>query len=145
MTDIRTSPDNNSNIGATQGCPYAANRIYGGQELPDGGRDSTYSPVFKDPATQHLDDDPNRKPVVIERNAQPLEGTTGEQTQITKLDEAGEEATRVHKGRTYKIKKDEDGFPIFTIMETYLDRSHINSGDDKAHFEAASKRVKDLL
>lgn len=35
--------------------------------------------------------------------------------------------------------------PEFTIFETYLDESHINSKDEKAHFQAANERLGELL
>lgn len=35
--------------------------------------------------------------------------------------------------------------PEFTIFETYLDKTHINSSDGDAHFEAVNKRLRELL
>jgi hypothetical protein len=51
----------------------------------------------------------------------------------------------IYKGKQYAVKKDSNGFPIFTIFETYLDDKHINSGDDSEQFKAANERLADLL
>lgn len=120
-------------------------RIYGGNTLPCGGRDSTNCLVFKDPATEHLDNDRWRNPVVKDGVVQPFEGTDGGPKAIPMADEAGQTVERTFKGKKYIVKKNEHGFPEFTIFETYLDSSHVNSKDATAHFRAANERLRDLL
>lgn len=47
--------------------------------------------------------------------------------------------------KTYRINNDENAIPEFTIFETYLDKTDINSSDDDAHFEASNERIGELL
>jgi RHS repeat-associated protein len=118
---------------------------YGGQRTIDGGRDSTNSVVYKDPKTKHLDNDKARKPKFIDDEMLPLEGTSGKIKPIPKSHEKNQVVERVFKGKTYRINKDKNAMPEFTIFETYLDKTHINSSDDEAHFEASNKRLGELL
>ncbi|MBI3897429.1 MAG: HNH endonuclease [Gammaproteobacteria bacterium] len=93
-----------------------------------------------------MDADPKRNPTVVNGVAQPLVGTTGKPKAIPMYEtERDGIATREFKGKTYFLQKDQDGFPEFTIYETYLDDSHINSGDEKAHFAATNGRLGQLL
>lgn len=120
-------------------------RSYGGNPLSCGGRDSSDSKVFKDPATAHKENEAWRKPHVDQGVAQPLEGTNGSPKKVPRADEAGEICTREYQGRTYKVKKNADGFPEFTILETYIDDENINNQDDGAHFAEANRRVRRML
>lgn len=125
--------------------PMQPGQKYGPLTLPDGGKASTECEVFKDPKTVHKDKEEWRKPVVKDGVAQPLKGTQGKPKTIPKYDERGQVLAREYKGKTYLVKKDDNGFPEFTIAETYIDDSHIDSQDDKAHFEDANKRMKEIL
>ena len=118
---------------------------YGGKATADGGRDSTQAIVYKDPATKHLDNDPARTPVYDNGIMQPLVGTSGKAKPIPKGNETNQVVERNHKGKVYKINKDENAMPKFTIFETYLGDEHINSKDEFAHFKAANKRLGELL
>ncbi len=122
-------------------------RIYGGKTLPCGGRDSTNCKVYKDPATVHKDNEPHRKPVVIDGEIQPLEGTSGRPKKIPNPsgDLPNKVATRKKYGKTYKVNKCENLMPEFTIFETYIGDEHINSGRDYEHIQAANLRMKELL
>lgn len=121
-------------------------RVCGGMTLPCGGRDSSVvCNVFKDPATAHKDGEAWRKPVVKDGVVQPLEGTNGKPKKIMSSDEAAQVATREFNGMTYKVRKDEQGFPEFTVFETYLSDEHINTCKQEPHFEAANKRLGQML
>lgn len=64
---------------------------------------------------------------------------------VPRYSERGTIVEREFNGKTYHVAKDEGGFPVFTIFETYLDEEHIGSGDDEAHFEASNRRLGGLL
>ncbi|MCP4748499.1 MAG: hypothetical protein GY874_20550, partial [Desulfobacteraceae bacterium] len=119
--------------------------VYGTKRLACGGIDGTSSKVFKDPATILKNKDAWRKPVVKDGKVYPLEGTSGEIKKIPKPEEAGSVVSREFMGKNYKVQKDSNGFPIFTIFETYIDTKHINSGLDSEHFKAANERLGQLL
>ena len=118
---------------------------YGGKTTVNGGRDSTQAVIYKDPATCHLDNEPARRAIFDNGVLQPLAGTRGKAKAIPKSEEAGAVATRNCDNRTYLLNKDENGMPEFTIFETYLGNEHINSSDEGKHFEAANKRLGELL
>ena len=118
---------------------------YGGKATADGGRDSTQAIVYKDPATKHLDNDPARTPVYDGGIVLPLTGTDGNPKSIPRFDESGSTAERVYDDKTYRIKKNENGMPEFTIFETYIHDSNTNNKDDKAHFEASNQRLGEIL
>lgn len=123
-------------------------RIYGGNTLPCGGRDSTNSTVFKDPATQHLDEEAWRKPVVKGNKVDPFEGsrTPAAPIAIKNYKDRNKIVTKTGRdGNNYTVSRDEHGFPKLTIFETHLPDKHIGTGKKSAHFKAANKRMKALL
>jgi uncharacterized Zn-binding protein involved in type VI secretion len=118
---------------------------YGASKLPCGGLDCTNCKIFKDPATVHKDNDAWRKPVVKDGVVYPKEGTKGQPHKIPMPDEAVKPVYRIYDDKAYIVKKDKDGFPEFTIFETYLDDKYVNSGDEFGHFKAANARIGQLL
>ena len=118
---------------------------YGGKPTSDGGRDSTNSLVYKDPKTELFDKDISRKPIFVDDEMLPLEGTSGKIKKVPLTHEKNQVVERKFEGKTYLIKKDENAMPEFTIFETYLGEEHINSSDDDSHFEASNKRLGELL
>ena len=120
-------------------------RIYGGTTLPCGGRDSRQCLVYKDPMTKHKDKDMSLKPKVEGNTVYPLEGTDGIPKTIIKFNERDSQVHREFNNKNYYINKDKNGFPEFTLFETYLGDEHINSKNDKEHFSACNARMKELL
>lgn len=122
-----------------------ANPEYGGTKLPGGGYNSVNCRIFRDPATISQDNQTWRRPIVKDGKVYPAEGTRCEQKTIPLIEEAGNIVRREYEEKTFIVSKDENGFPEFTIFETYLDDGHINSGNDKAHFQAANACLGTLL
>lgn len=124
---------------------YGAPPKYGPSKLPCGGLDATDCKIYRDHATQRKDNQTWRRPLVKDGKVYPMEGTSGKAQAIPKLNEAGSVVLRENKSKNYKIKKDNQGFPAFTIFETYLDDRHINSGNEFEHFKAVNVRLGKLL
>lgn len=92
-----------------------------------------------------LDKDISRKPIFVDDEMLPLEGTSGKAKKVPLAHEKNQVVKREYEGKTYLVNKDENGMPEFTIFETYLGEEHINSSDDDSHFQASNKRLGELL
>ena len=119
--------------------------VYGGTRLPCGGYDAVNYRIYRDLSTITKDNDTWRWPTVKEGKVFPAEGTRCDEKTIPLVEEAGTIVQRQYEGKTFIVTKDENGFPEFTIFETYLDDDHINSGNDKKHFQAANACLGKLL
>ena len=117
---------------------------------PVGGAIACQNPrTYVDPDTAGKNHDAWRKPKVNGNTVWPHPGTRPPDDApitITNYDQRGQTHVLPGKdGTLYTVSRDKNGFPEFTILETFISDDHIGTGDDKDHFKAANNRVKTLF
>jgi hypothetical protein len=132
-----SDPSAHAPLSATQSCasgpvsPPRAPKKFGAKPTPDGGLDATQAVIYRDPATAHKSADLWREPLIVGDTALPLRGSgPADPIPIVCPHERGQRVERRPGGKTYIVRKDADGFPEFTIFETYIGDEHIGSGED---------------
>ena len=109
----------------------------------DGGLDCTKAVVYREPTTLAKSAEEWRRPRIEGSMVHPHPSSRepGTPMRIIKYQERGEVASKVHDGRTYRVARDQNGFPEFTIYDTYIDDVNIGNGDDALHFRAANEQL----
>ena len=134
----------------TEATASGASAAGGGTGAAATGANAYQNPrTYVDPDTTGKNHDSWRRPKTDGNTVRPHPGTRppdGKPIPIRNHAQRNKTETLTGgSGVEYTVTRDKNGFPVFTIFETYISDDHIGTRKGHKHFQAANNRLKTLL